>query len=70
VVTNNGTGVQPDNAGVEFIDAVPLTLAMGTPTATSGSTTPTGANEQEEWTATIRSSGPRDRQLTGWTNPG
>jgi uncharacterized repeat protein (TIGR01451 family) len=44
VVTNDGAGAQPDNAGAEFIDALPLTLAMGTPTATSGSITPAGIN--------------------------
>jgi subtilisin-like proprotein convertase family protein len=44
VVTNSGAGVQPDNSFFEFIDSVPLTLALGTPTATSGTVSLLGIN--------------------------
>jgi subtilisin-like proprotein convertase family protein len=44
VVTNSGTGVQPDNSFFEFIDSVPLTLDLGTPTATSGTVSLLGIN--------------------------
>ena len=36
VLTNTGTGVQPDNAGDEFSDLLPAGLTAGVPTATAG----------------------------------
>jgi uncharacterized repeat protein (TIGR01451 family) len=44
VVTNNGTGVQLDNAGNEFSDALPADLTVGAPAATAGTVSAAGVN--------------------------
>ena len=47
VVTNTGTGIQPDNAGDEFTDLLPAGLTLGAPSATSG--TVSTAGNQVNW---------------------
>lgn len=42
VVTNTGTGIQPDNAGDEFSDLLPVGLTAGTATASSGAVVSAG----------------------------
>jgi uncharacterized repeat protein (TIGR01451 family) len=44
VITNTGTGFQPDAAGDEFTDVLPTVLTVGVPTANSGVITVTGTN--------------------------
>ena len=44
VITNTGTGIQPDNAGAEFTDTIPAALTVGTPTATAGTVSGAGVN--------------------------
>jgi uncharacterized repeat protein (TIGR01451 family) len=44
VITNSGSGVQPDNAGNEFSDSLPAGLTVGTPTATAGTVSAVGVN--------------------------
>lgn len=44
-LTNNGTGIQPDNPGAEFTDTLPdPPLTVGTPTASSGVVSGPGVN--------------------------
>jgi uncharacterized repeat protein (TIGR01451 family) len=44
VITNTGTGFQPDGTGDEFTDILPTQLTVGTPTANSGVVTVTGTS--------------------------
>lgn len=44
VVTNTGSGIQPDNAGDELSDLLPAGLTLGTPTATAGTVSGAGIN--------------------------
>jgi len=44
VITNTGTGFQPDGTGDELTDLLPTQLTVGVPTATSGVITVTGTN--------------------------
>jgi uncharacterized repeat protein (TIGR01451 family) len=56
VLTNSGTGAQPDNAGNEFTDTLPAGLTVGTPTASSGTVSAAGANPVT-WNGTIAAGG-------------
>jgi uncharacterized repeat protein (TIGR01451 family) len=51
-LTNNGTGVQPNNPTAEFTDTLPATLTVGTPTASSGTVSGAGVNPVT-WNGTI-----------------
>ena len=42
VVTNTGTGIQPDNAGNEFVDVLPAGLTLVSASATAGTTSTAG----------------------------
>lgn len=44
VLTNSGTGIQPNNPTDEFSDALPAQLSVGTPTATAGTVSGGGVN--------------------------
>ena len=43
-LSNSGTGAQPDNVGNEFVDTLPAGLAVGTPSASSGTVSAIGVN--------------------------
>lgn len=43
-LTNSGTALQPDNPGAEFTDTLPAALAVGAPSATSGTVSGAGVN--------------------------
>lgn len=51
-LTNSGTAAQLDNPGAEFTDTLPALLAVGTPTASSGTISAAGVNPVT-WNGTI-----------------
>jgi len=52
-LTNNGTAVQPDNAGAEFTDVLPAGVTLVSATATSGTATPNVGTNTVTWNGSL-----------------
>lgn len=57
VLTNSGTGMQPDNPGDELTDVLPSTLTLVSASASSGAAVATVATNTVTWNGSIPASG-------------
>jgi uncharacterized repeat protein (TIGR01451 family) len=57
VLSNSGTGAQPDNPGNEFTDVLPSTLTLVSASASSGTAVPTVATRTVTWNGSIPAAG-------------
>ena len=57
VLANDGTAVQPDNAGDEFVDVLPAGLALVSATATSGTAVATLGTNTVTWNGSLAPGG-------------
>ncbi len=69
-LSNTGTGPQQDNAGDEFVDVLPATLALVSATATSGTAVATLGTNTVTWNGAIPAGGNVTITITATVNPG
>ncbi len=70
VLTNNGTGIQPDAPGNEFTDVLPAGLTLVSATATSGTAVATAATSTVTWNGSIPAAGSVTITITATVAPG
>jgi uncharacterized repeat protein (TIGR01451 family) len=70
IISNSGTGAQPDNPGDEFTDVLPAGLTLNAASATSGTAVATVGTRTVTWNGAIPASGSVTISITATINAG